>query len=134
MTTADGRAHILVMNDVQEIIDLLQELLEEEGYRVATSLFVLDLDRIKAVAPDLIVLDVLFEGDDKGWQFLKLSRLDRELCRVPIVLCTAAVQTVQEMADHLAVQNIGVVLKPFDLDRLLREIEARLSDGAGPHS
>ena len=115
--SADPRRHILVMNDVQEIIDLLQELLEEEGYRVSTSLFVLDLDRIKAVAPDLIVLDVLFEGDDKGWQFLKLSRLDRELCRVPIVLCTAAVQTVQEMADHLAVQNIGVVLKPFDLDR-----------------
>ena len=124
-----GRAHTLVMNDVQEIIDLLRDLLESARYRVSTSLYVLDLDRIKHLKPELIVLDVMFEGHDKGWQFLTLSRLDRDLCRVPVILCTAAVRTVREMEGHLAAQNVGVVLKPFDIDHLLSEIEARL---AGP--
>ena len=114
------------MNVVQEMLDLLSDLLEQEGYRVSTSLYVLDLDRVRRFAPDLLVLDLMFEGVDKGWQFLTLARLDRDLCRVPIISCTAAVLTVRDMEAHLAAQNVGVVLKPFDLDHLLREIEARL--------
>jgi DNA-binding response OmpR family regulator len=36
--SADGRQpHILIINDTQEILDLMQELLEDEGYRVTTS-------------------------------------------------------------------------------------------------
>jgi two-component system alkaline phosphatase synthesis response regulator PhoP len=125
-TGTDGRPHILVMNDVQEIVDLLQELLEEEGYRVTTSLYVLDLAKVKRLKPDLMVLDIMFEGEDKGWHFLTLSRLDRQLCRIPVILCTAAVRTVKEMEGHLAEQGVTVVPKPFDIDRLLREIGERL--------
>ena len=68
----------------------------------------------------------MFEGADRGWPFLTLSRLDRDLCRIPVIFCTAAVQTVRQMADHLEAQNVGGVFKPFDLDHLLREIEHHL--------
>ena len=62
--TADGRQpHILVINDTQEILDLMQELLEDEGYRVTTSVALLDITKIKTLAPDIIVQDLLFEGD-----------------------------------------------------------------------
>ena len=125
--TADGRPHLLVMNDAQEILDLLLHLLEDEGYRVSTARIVLDLERVQGLAPDLIVLDVLFEKQETGWQFLSMTRLDPHLRRVPIVLCTAAAKPVREMEGHLATQNVGVVLKPFDVDQLLREVEARLT-------
>ena len=102
---ADGRQpHILVVNDTQEIIDLMRELLEDEGYRVTTSLELLNLDKIKALAPDIILQDLLFEGSqDKGWKMLHLTRLDPEVTRIPVVLCTAAVMTVknEEMAAQL---------------------------------
>jgi two-component system, OmpR family, response regulator VicR len=121
--TADGRQpHILVVNDTQEILDLLQELLEEEGYRVTTSLALLDLDKVRALAPDVIVQDLLFEGTQElGWKFLTLVRLDPELARIPLVLCTAAVRTVNdpEMAEQLDRQGIRVVLKPFTIEDLL---------------
>jgi CheY-like chemotaxis protein len=53
---ADGRQpHILVINDTQEILDLMTEILEEEGYRVTTSLAILNLHRVKTLAPDIIV-------------------------------------------------------------------------------
>jgi CheY-like chemotaxis protein len=119
--------HVLVMNDTQEIIDLLRELLEEEGFRVSTSLYVLDLQKIKTLAPEVIVLDVMFEGHDKGWQFLTLSRLDPEVCAIPLLLCTAAVQTVKPMEEHLASVGVGVVLKPFDLNHLMWAIDQALS-------
>jgi CheY-like chemotaxis protein len=121
--SADGRQpHILVINDTQEILDLMQELLEEEGYRVTTSLALLDIAKVRALAPDIIVQDLLFEGmHETGWKFLTLMRLDPELARIPLVLCTAAVRTVNdpEMAEQLDRQGIRVVLKPFTIDDLL---------------
>jgi CheY-like chemotaxis protein len=121
--SADGhQPHILVINDTQEILDLMQELLEEEGYRVTTSLALLDIAKVKALAPDLIVQDLLFEGvQELGWKFLTLVRLDPDLARIPLILCTAAVRTVNdpEMAEQLDRQGIRVVLKPFTIDDLL---------------
>ncbi|MDP9354578.1 MAG: response regulator [Chloroflexota bacterium] len=119
--------HVLVMNDTPEILDLLCELLEEEGFRVSTSLYVLDLAKIKTLNPDVIVLDVMFEGHDKGWQFLTLARLDPEVCAIPLLLCTAAVQTVKPMQEHLASVGVSVVLKPFDINHLLWAINQALS-------
>ena len=121
--TADGRQpHILVVNDTQEILDLMADLLEEEGYRVTTSLALLDIDKVKALAPDVIVQDLLFEGmQETGWKFLTLVRLDPELARIPLILCTAAVRTVNDpaMAEQLDRLGIRVVLKPFLIDDLL---------------
>jgi two-component system, OmpR family, response regulator VicR len=122
MTTDGRQPHILIINDTQEILDLMQELLEDEGYRVTTSLALLDLDKVKALAPDVIVQDLLFEGTQElGWKFLTLARLDPALARIPLVLCTAAVRTVNdpEMAEQLDRQGIRVVLKPFLIDDLL---------------
>jgi two-component system, OmpR family, response regulator VicR len=121
--SADGRQpHILVINDTQEILDLMQELLEEEGYRVTTSLALLDIAKVRAISPDIIVQDLLFEGTQElGWKFLTLVRLDPQLSRIPLVLCTAAVRTVKEpeMAEQLDRQGIRVVLKPFTIEDLL---------------
>ena len=121
--TADGRQpHILIINDTQEILDLMQELLEEEGYRVTISLALLDIGKVKALAPDIIIQDLLFEGtQETGWKFLTLARLDPDLARIPLVLCTAATRTVNdpEMAEQLDRQGIRVVLKPFTIDDLL---------------
>jgi CheY-like chemotaxis protein len=125
--TADGRQpHILIVNDTQEILDLMAELLEDEGYRVTSSLALLDIDKVKKIAPDVIVQDLLFEGTQElGWKFLTLVRLDPVLARIPLVLCTAAVRTVTnpEMAEQLDQKGIRVVLKPFTIEDLLTTLD-----------
>jgi CheY-like chemotaxis protein len=125
--TRDGRQpHILVINDTQEILDLMAELLADEGYRVTTSLALLDIAKVKALAPDIIIQDLLFEGTQElGWTFLTLVRLDPVLARVPLILCTAAVRTVNdpEMAEQLDRQGIRVVLKPFTIDDLVTALD-----------
>jgi CheY-like chemotaxis protein len=127
----DGRQpHILIVDDTQEILELMQELLEEEGYRVTTSLARLDIDKIKALAPDVIVQDLLFEGtQEEGWKFLTLSQLDPELARIPLILCTAATRTVNEpeMAEQLDRLGIRVVLKPFNIEELLTVLAETLT-------
>jgi CheY-like chemotaxis protein len=129
--TADGRQpHILVVNDTQEILDLLQDLLQDEGYRVTTSLALLDISKVKTLAPDVIVQDLLFEGmQETGWKFLTLMRLDPELARIPLILCTAAVRTTNdpEMAEQLDRLGVRVVLKPFVIEDLLSAITGALT-------
>jgi len=104
---------------------------------------VLDLNKVKTLAPDLIIQDLLFEQTQElGWKFLTLVRLDPELSAIPLILCTAAVQVVrdEEMAEKLRQLGVRVVLKPFQIAELLAAIEevlgsrARESDTVGdPH-
>jgi CheY-like chemotaxis protein len=119
----DGRQpHVVVLNDTQEILDLLRELLQEEGYRVTTVVETLNLAQLKAAKPDVIVQDLLFEGmQDKGWKFLTMARLDPDLAPVPLILCTAAISVIRDetMAEKLRRLRVRVVLKPFDLEELL---------------
>jgi CheY-like chemotaxis protein len=130
MTSTRRQPHILVINDTQEILDLIQVLLEDEGYRVTTSLALLNLDKVKALMPDVIVQDLLFEGmQETGWKFLTLVRLDPQLAHIPLILCTAAVQTINDpqMAAQLDRLGVRVVLKPFDLEELLRVLAETLT-------
>ncbi|HET6343528.1 MAG TPA: response regulator [Myxococcota bacterium] len=128
----DGRQpHVFIVNDTQEILDLLQELLEGEGYRVTTSLALMDLAQVKELAPDVIVQDLLFEHvQQEGWKFLTQVRLDPELAKVPLILCTAAVQTLKdpEMAARLEELKVRVVLKPFNIDDLLATLEDAVNE------
>jgi CheY-like chemotaxis protein len=129
LSAVSRQPHILVINDTQEILDLIQVLLEDEGYRLTTSLALLNMDKVKALAPDVIVQDLLFEGmQEEGWKFLTLVRLDPELARIPLILCTAAIQTVHDprMAAQLDRLGVRVVLKPFDLEELLTALTQTL--------
>jgi two-component system, OmpR family, response regulator VicR len=133
MTDHGRQLHVLVVNDTQEILDLLQDLLEGEGYRVTQSLSLLNIDKIKAMAPDIIAQDIMFEhSQDQGWKMLHLMRLDPELARIPIVLCTAAVSVVRDpaMAEQLDRLGVRVVLKPFHIDELVQVLsEVRVAQG-----
>jgi CheY-like chemotaxis protein len=124
-------AHILAINNDLSVLALFSDLLEEEGYRVSTLAYAeKDLAEIKALAPDLIVLDYMWAGEDAGWSLLQLLRMDPGTAAIPIVLCTGAVREVEALGAHLAEMGVRVVLKPFNIDRLLDAITAALTASA----
>jgi CheY-like chemotaxis protein len=127
-------AHILVINDMPQILELFQELLGDEGYRVSTDRFTVETDRllasVKAACPDLLILDFLIGDEQQGWQFLQMLRMDRETRSMPVIVCTAAVQLVRELQPHLDEMGVAVVLKPFDIERLLAVVGQALDPSA----
>jgi DNA-binding response OmpR family regulator len=125
--------HVVVINDEEDMLSLFRDLLEAEGYRVSTLTYpTADLSDLLVLAPSLIVLDMMFGGEDRGWHYLQRLRLDRTAAQVPIVVCTAAVRLVRDVRDYLEQMGVGVVLKPFDIDPFLAEVRRRLGPRAEP--
>jgi len=129
MTSANGQQpHILAINHSPDLLDLLRDLLTDEGYRVSVqSHLERDLATFNHLAPDLIVIDYMWATTDENWSLLQLLRLNPPTVSTPIVLCTGAIREAVEMTDHLREMHIDVVLKPFDIARLLNVIAAALA-------
>jgi CheY-like chemotaxis protein len=121
--------HVFVINDTVAILELFRAMLEDEGYRVTTDGFSVELvemlGRVREARPDVVVLDFVILDEGKGWQFLQLMKMDREARDIPVIVCTAAAKLVEELQTHLDTMGVAVVLKPFDIDHLLQEIEKR---------
>lgn len=130
MATKASQAHIVVINDAQEVLEIMRDLLEDEGYRVSIySRAIRDLDHLESLKPDLLVLDHLMGDEEYGWQMVQKIRLSPRLAVLPIVVCTAAAGMVRELEGHLRAKRVAVVLKPFDIDDLLGAVSAALKDG-----
>jgi CheY-like chemotaxis protein len=125
MNSRKERGRVLVVNDTQEILELFDEILSGMGFEVVLMSYApRELDRVRAVAPDLIILDFLM-GDREllGWQLLQKLKMDRTLDAIPVVVCSAAVHTVAEQQGYLTEQGVTVVLKPFNVDQLEDAVE-----------
>src|SRR5215212_10977613 len=93
----DGhRSRILAINNDPAVLALFRDLLEEAGYQVSTQTYIdRGLAQIKALKPDLIILDYMWATEDASWSLLQMLRMDPATAAVPIVLCTGAVREVK---------------------------------------
>lgn len=121
------RKTIVVVNDSPELLALMRDLLEEEGYRAV----VCDQgDRayrlIKETMPSLLILEAAL-GDLPLWHVLDLVKLDPQTAAIPVLVCSAAHREVREMEARLRAHGCEVLLKPFNLDELLEKVAGLLA-------
>ena len=130
--------HVLAGDDSPEILELFRDILESEGYRVSLSAEPLNLDQVKRAAPDLVILDhMIGDGEGSGWRLLEDLRGNPDTATLPVVVCTGAVHRVRENEALLEQLGVQVVLKPFDIDRLLEAVNRaanRHGDATAPAS
>jgi CheY-like chemotaxis protein len=130
MNTAQCPPHVLHVDDAPDIRALVREVLEDEGYRVTSAASVQQVATVRALAPDLIVHDLLFAGHaPTGWSFLHALRQDPLLGQVPVILCTAdrRVYTDPAWAQQVLSLGVQVMTKPFDLTDFLARLELALT-------
>jgi two-component system, chemotaxis family, response regulator PixG len=122
--------HILCINHSPEILSLLRDLLEDEGYRVSTLISMdRNLEEVVALEPDVITIDYMWAASDNEWTFLTMLTMDPRTRDIPVVLCTGAVSQAREMEQHLATIGVTVVLKPFNIDVLIHAVQKALNRG-----
>jgi DNA-binding response OmpR family regulator len=123
-------ATVVVVDDEPNIVDFLQLGLRHEGFTVHSAADGRDgLHLVRAVKPDLLILDVMLPELD-GLSLLR--RLRAEGSDVPVLLLTAK----DELEDKVAGLDLGAddyLTKPFRLEELLARVRALLRrHGRGP--
>ena len=110
----------MVVDDTEDIRDLISLVLEEEGYEVRVAARGDEALRlVRERRPDLITLDLSLPGLD-GRDLLRELHDDHALAAVPLVVVSAFADSLTAAERHLADE---IIVKPFDLDDLLRRIE-----------
>ena len=122
-------AKILLVEDNEMNRDMLSRRLQRRGYEVVTAV---DGDSGLALtrsgAPALVLMDMSLPGID-GWEVTRQLKADPATRAIPVIALTAhAMAGDREQA--LAAGCDDFDIKPIDLDRLLRKIEALLGGKA----
>jgi DNA-binding response OmpR family regulator len=115
-------ARILVVEDEPAIQDALGYALEQEGFRVElTSTAASALERVRAAAPDVLVLDLMLP-DGSGLDVCRELRAESD---VPIIMLTARSTEVDRVLG-LEVGADDYVVKPFSIAELVGRVRALL--------
>jgi two-component system, sensor histidine kinase and response regulator len=112
---------ILVVDDDRDILVAITEVLEREGYLVATAANGNEALAVLATEPcDLIILDLLMPVMS-GWEVIE-SQVGRDRLRgIPMIVISAAPR---DVAPDAATRTI--LEKPFERGALLRAVAAHL--------
>jgi CheY-like chemotaxis protein len=124
------RPSVLIVEDDADTLDLIAEVLRDDGYRVASATNgeeALATLRAAPERPSLILLDLLMPVMN-GWQFLEARAAEGVFAEIPVLVLSA------DPARQLAAQRgvVAVISKPFDLGRLLRLVRAVTKAQAAP--
>ncbi len=126
-TIPQNPTDVLLVEDDHALREVVQELLEAEGYRVLPARNGREaLDRLREMAaPRLILADLMMPEMNGSELSAELAR-DPRLSGIPMVLMSADVG-LEQKAKHLAVA--AVLQKPVALERLLDTVR-RVWNGA----
>lgn len=109
---------IAITNSDPTLLALLQELLSEEGYEVATYLTDSTTHgQIRGTQPQLVVLDARLYQSASGFALLKILQFDPQTQRIPVLVTTV---------DHQFILDKAVFLQGLGYDVL--ELPASLAD------
>ena len=126
--TVGQPARIAVINDDTAFLDLMRDLLETEGgYETVICREWEDAHRfVKEQRPSLLILDIRTGGEERGWTILNMLTLDPDTRPIPVIVCSAAIQSLHEHQDLLSKYGICALPKPFDVEALLETVARML--------
>jgi CheY-like chemotaxis protein len=125
-----GLPVIAVVNNDPDFLDLIQDLIEDSRrYDVRVFQHGMGVaDKLRTIDPDVIVLDVRLEYSRLGYHLLESFRRDPRLQAVPVIVCTADTDFLEQYSERLTELGATVLRKPFDLNDLLSLIDGALQE------
>jgi len=111
---------ILVVDDEEDLCEILQFNLENEGYKVDVAYSAEDALKLDIKNYNLLLLDVMM-GEISGFRMARMLREDNKTAKIPIVFLTAK-DTENDRLTGFALGADDYINKPFSI----REVAARI--------
>ncbi len=116
---------ILIVDDEADIIEILQYVLEAQGYECITAMDGEEgLKSARELKPDLIILDVMMPKIN-GYKISRLLKYDNKYKDIPILMITARSQE----EDKIIGEETGAdeyITKPFNVDYVVEKVKKYL--------
>lgn len=126
MQRVDSKTTVMIIDDTPANLEVLEEILSQQGYRVAA--FPRGEMALRAAAkshPDLILLDIMMPGMD-GFQVCSQLKANETLQDVPIIFISALDDTANKVKAFTH-GGIDYVTKPFQEEEVIARVKTHLS-------
>jgi DNA-binding response OmpR family regulator len=115
---------ILVLDDHQEMLDVVEEALTYERFKVETTS---DSGNILSIAqnfkPDLLIMDYKLIGGTSADICYRMKN-NTQLDRIPIIICSAYIN---DTMDAYTCGCDALIAKPFGLDELMTKVNGLIA-------
>lgn len=74
-----------------------------------------------------MILDLFLHGETAGWRQLDILTLDPATREIPVIICSAALASLAFARGKLALLDVAVLEKPFDLEQLTAAVSAAIA-------
>ncbi len=116
---------IMIVEDDRTTVKLLKFLLEKRKYEVVSRKNGREaVDTVEKESPDLILMDIMMPEMD-GIEATRKIKENEKTSSIPIIILSALGQEMEVMKGLQAGAD-GYIVKPFDSQALLRQIEDKV--------
>ena len=120
-----SRKRIVLIEDDEDTRTVMTAALEADGYVVQASADAF-LD-IRHSGAHLVILDLFLHGESAGWRQLDILTIDPLTRGIPVIVCSAALASLASARPKLALLDVTVLEKPFDLEELSAAVTVALA-------
>ena len=128
-----ANAKILIVDDDPDIVESMKVILESKNYQVSVAKTGEEgLRKVRGEAPDLVILDVMLETGDKGFDVAREIKWDPQYKHLPILMLTAikektGLDFMKEAGDEQWLPVDDYCDKPLHPGELVSKVEALLN-------
>ncbi|MEW6749705.1 MAG: sigma-54 dependent transcriptional regulator [Candidatus Latescibacterota bacterium] len=122
---AAGRARLLLVDDVPANLNVLCEMMHDEGYHISVAMSGSEaLELAAQVVPDLVLLDVVMPGMD-GYEVCRHLHAREATAQVPVLFVTAR-DLPEAVVEGFRAGAVDYITKPFRAEEVLARVRTHL--------
>ena len=111
---------VVLVQDNKDILDIMDDVLETEGFDVTASLTTEPIEKIDEIDPDVVVIDDHIQGEKQGSDLI-LELKETEATEDISAVLTSTSENLPDEAK--ACQADDYIQKPFDLDHMVEVVK-----------
>ena len=116
---------ILIVDDDHDILNMLKDLLEHEGYEVIALDYTDSIiNNIMKYNPDLVMLDFLLAGVNGG-ELCHEIKINSKTSWLPVIMLSAFPRVLDSLGNY---GSDAFIAKPFDIEVVLKKVKECLED------
>lgn len=124
---------ILIVDDDPDVVFAVSAMLTAQGFEVISAKTGSEgLDRVRLDRPDLILLDLMIENHDTGFQVAKTLKSDPAIRDIPVIMVSAVHEKTgfgfDQGRDGHWMKTDAFIEKPYEPSQVIAKIKELLAD------